>query len=107
MVGHAAVFREDLGVTGVTDAALVEGLLVQGQRGDCVYAACDRQTGGGREKLVGGTAGSRIDDPWRDFGKIDTFNGDREARNDFRTGLGLLGRGHDVDASFVLCADQP
>ena len=46
VVGDAAAFGQDLGVAGVADAALMEGLLVEGQRRDRVDAARDGQLGG-------------------------------------------------------------
>ena len=70
MVGDAAAFRQDLGVAGMADAALVEGLLVQGQGRDGVDAAGERQLGGRREKLIRGPAGPGVDDAGATCGQI-------------------------------------
>ena len=62
MIGHAAVFGEDLGVAGMADAALMEGQFIERQGRDGVDAAVQRQPGGRREELVRGPAGAGVDD---------------------------------------------
>ena len=55
------------------------------------------QPSGRREELEGRAAGACVDLTRRDIGQTARNSVDGQARNDARRGVGLFGRGHDLD----------
>ena len=106
MFGHTAEFSENLGVPGMTDAAVMEGQFVKGQRCDGVDAAFERQPGRRREKHVRGPPGAGVDDAGSDLRQITEVRRDGQARNHPRRRVGLFWLRDGLDSNWGLSAAE-
>ncbi len=81
----------------MSDAGLMEGQLVERQRGDGIDAAGQGKLGGCREKQEGSAAGPGVDLARGDIGQTGRNSIDFQARNDGRGRVGLFGRRDELD----------
>ena len=106
VIGGVAPLREDLGVPGMTNAGLVEGLLVQGQGGDRVDSSGERQVDRGVQEGECGAAGPAVDRARAHIVEITETAARRQAGNRARHRVCFFRGGDDLDVERMFPAGQ-